>query len=415
MAKSKSIKRALLFSITAMLLCVSMLIGTTFAWFTDSASTGVNKIVAGSLDIDIVDANDENVSFANTALNFKAADSRENILWEPGCTYVLPAFKIANKGNLWLKYNVVLSGVTGTAELLDVIDFYVFNTTDMAAIEADIQNGTAVSLEEYFALKDDDLTAGGIPLEPEKSSDTIVIAGHMRDNAGNEYMGKELDGIEITVLAAQYTKERDSFNEKYDENAEYAWSVSDKDLLWKLYNSGKNVTLSTDIDTWLYASLTGGTEFKMNLNGKTIYFSEPYGDRPVIQLDGGTLTINGEGSVIGCYENSAPRTVIRSNSYGIFNIENGYYTNALPGAELSDTYDCSLIDVSHYGEIYISGGTFKCVTPEKTLVRNTDTSKIVVTGGSFFEFDPSAFVADGYKVVSETQANGETWYKVVAE
>ena len=51
MTTSKSTKRALVSSALAILMCVAMLIGTTFAWFTDTASTAVNKIQAGTLDI----------------------------------------------------------------------------------------------------------------------------------------------------------------------------------------------------------------------------------------------------------------------------------------------------------------------------------------------------------------------------
>ena len=51
MTNRKSTKRALLGSVMAMVLCLAMLIGATFAWFTDTASTGVNKIQAGNLDV----------------------------------------------------------------------------------------------------------------------------------------------------------------------------------------------------------------------------------------------------------------------------------------------------------------------------------------------------------------------------
>ena len=53
MTNRKSTKRALLGSVMAMVLCLAMLVGATFAWFTDTASTGVNKIQAGNLDIEI--------------------------------------------------------------------------------------------------------------------------------------------------------------------------------------------------------------------------------------------------------------------------------------------------------------------------------------------------------------------------
>ena len=58
MTSSKSTKRALIFSTLAILMCVAMLIGTTFAWFTDTASTGVNKIQAGNLDVKLMYSTD---------------------------------------------------------------------------------------------------------------------------------------------------------------------------------------------------------------------------------------------------------------------------------------------------------------------------------------------------------------------
>ncbi len=51
MTNRKSTKRALLGSVMAMVLCLAMLVGATFAWFTDTASTGVNKIQSGKLDV----------------------------------------------------------------------------------------------------------------------------------------------------------------------------------------------------------------------------------------------------------------------------------------------------------------------------------------------------------------------------
>ena len=53
MNNKRATKRALLTSVMALVMCVVMLVGTTFAWFTDTASTGVNKIQAGNLDIEL--------------------------------------------------------------------------------------------------------------------------------------------------------------------------------------------------------------------------------------------------------------------------------------------------------------------------------------------------------------------------
>ena len=51
--KNFSSKKALLLSVLSMVICVSMLIGSTFAWFTDSATASVNKIQSGNLEIEL--------------------------------------------------------------------------------------------------------------------------------------------------------------------------------------------------------------------------------------------------------------------------------------------------------------------------------------------------------------------------
>ena len=126
MTSSKSTKRALISSALAILMCVAMLIGTTFAWFTDTASTGVNKIQAGNLDVALEMKDGDNwVSAEGKTLTFKTKDNRaaDQILWEPGCTYELPQLRVVNKGNLALKYKIQITGIQGDAKLNEVIDW----------------------------------------------------------------------------------------------------------------------------------------------------------------------------------------------------------------------------------------------------------------------------------------------------
>ena len=121
MTKSKLTKKALLCSILTILLSTTMLIGTTFAWFTDTASTSVNKIQAGNLNVDIVD--EDGNSLNEKTLNFRNVNGETNILWEPGVTFDLDSFKIVNKGNLAFKYKVTIGGINGDEKLNEVIDF----------------------------------------------------------------------------------------------------------------------------------------------------------------------------------------------------------------------------------------------------------------------------------------------------
>lgn len=221
----KRTKSALLASAVSMLLCVAMLVGTTFAWFTDSASTGVNKIQAGNLDIQLLGEND--VDLEGKALKWAAHDGRDEILWEPGATYKTQPFYIKNNGSLNLKFKFVVSGIQGDAKLLEVIDFtamtnanqFKFNTEGVS-----ISTSGAFDLLEGYEL---DTLFYGVKhfdeyvLEPGQVAGPIVLEGHMQETAGNEYQGLSIDNISITVYAAQATGEEDSFNGVYDENALY--------------------------------------------------------------------------------------------------------------------------------------------------------------------------------------------------
>ena len=124
MDKSKTTKRAWLTSALSVLACVAMLIGTTFAWFTGTAKTNVNKIQSGTLDValEMLTKNEAGedvwVNAENQTLDFKKAEggAGEKILWEPGCTYELPKLRVVNNGNLALKYKVQITGINGDAE-----------------------------------------------------------------------------------------------------------------------------------------------------------------------------------------------------------------------------------------------------------------------------------------------------------
>ena len=192
MAMKNSNKRQLITSIMSLGLSVTMLMGTTLAWFTDNASTSVNTIQAGTLDIELLDSDDKDIT--KRSLNWKTADNREqsNIYWEPGATYDLETVTVKNNGNLALKYKVIITGINGDAELNDAIDWTI--------------NGADVD-KEYS------LAAG--------SESEITISGTMKAEATNEYQGKSIDGISISVVATQDTVEKDIKDNTYDKYATY--------------------------------------------------------------------------------------------------------------------------------------------------------------------------------------------------
>ena len=200
MNNTKTTKRALLSSVMAMLLCITMLIGTTFAWFTDTASTAVNKIQSGKLDV-ALEMSTDGINWESAegkTLTFKTKDNRaaDQILWEPGCTYELPQLRVVNNGNLALKYKIQITGIQGDAKLNEVIDWTI--------------NNAPINLTEEH------LSAG-------QTGAAFTIKGHMQETAGNEYQGLTIDGIGITVYANQDTVENDSFGNMYDENAPFIY------------------------------------------------------------------------------------------------------------------------------------------------------------------------------------------------
>ena len=200
MNNRKATKRALLTSVMALVMCVVMLVGTTFAWFTDTATANVNTIKAGKLDVQLMMKGNDGkwIDAEKQTLNFlvdgKIPAEGIQILWEPGAEYKLPELKVVNNGSLKLKYTIAITGINGDAKLNEAIDWTI--------------NDAAFNLTEQTL----DATAESAP---------FTIKGHMKENAGNEYQGLSIDGIGITVYATQAVGEYDSNSNTYDENAEY--------------------------------------------------------------------------------------------------------------------------------------------------------------------------------------------------
>lgn len=197
MTKTKSTKRALLLSALSLLMCVSMLVGSTFAWFTDSVTSGSNIIKSGKLEVSLLDAAGN--SLEGQMIKWATDDDRaqDQILWEPGCTYNTEPFTVKNTGNLALKFRLFVNGITGDEKLLEVIDFKCMAGT------VDLVDGSDFNL-----------------LPGEEISD-IMLTGHMAEEAGNEYQNLTVENISISVIATQVVKESDSFGPEYDANAKY--------------------------------------------------------------------------------------------------------------------------------------------------------------------------------------------------
>ena len=383
--KLKSKKSALLMSFTSLLICFAMLVGSTFAWFTDTATTGVNKIVSGNLKVDIVGADsDSHIS----TLNFtKAAGAQgEAFLWEPGCRYLTEGFRIANKGNLALKWkaqvnkdNITNGKVEGSTiakdgmSLLDVIDFYVVKSKD--------ENAEAVKVEEFI---------GNLGANEENAySDVYYIKGVMQTTAGNDYQDLTLDGITITVYATQDTVENDSFNDQYDKDAKYAVEVKTADELYKALEKDDDVILTADItlpDNWTPAG--NGTRNGASFTG-----------------DSYAGTFNGNGKTISNVKNSlfgvVTGTVKNVKLEAAINNTESDSVGAVAGILAGGTVSDVTVNGSVQGEEAV-GGIVGRVLAEGTVSNCTNNATVESTSGSDAA---GGIVGKAYYTVADKEMN----------
>ena len=241
----KATKRALLTSVMALVMCVVMLVGTTFAWFTDTASTGVNKIQAGNLDVELLmykKITDESYDYVNiskekepifgSGTSAVAQNNNLDTLWEPGKTQVA-YLAIKNEGNLALKYKVALN-VTNPVDGKDLYKVMQY------AIVPDAKNDNG-KVTGWTASDGKTVDVGQQPVSGEVSlavgaTHYFALLVHMDELAGNNYQNGKVD-FDLTVYATQDTLEFDSFGKDYDENATYPVVVSQNEL---------NTTLTLD-------------------------------------------------------------------------------------------------------------------------------------------------------------------------
>ncbi len=218
----KHTKKALFASALSLLLCISMLVGTTFAWFTDSVTTGVNVIKSGTLDIELEYSKDMTTwAPAAGVANIINPDAR----WEPGYTEVV-YLRITNKGDLALKYQFMMNivdTVIGKSVLGNDINLADYLKYDIVDATAAFENRAAAldAVEQENNLVGE--TVSG-EMTTKDETKTLALIVYMPETVGNEanYRGvaPSID-LTFTLLATQHTYESDSFGNQYDKDATY--------------------------------------------------------------------------------------------------------------------------------------------------------------------------------------------------
>ena len=366
MTSSKSTKRALISSALAILMCVTMLIGTTFAWFTDTASTAVNKIQSGNLDI-AVEYRTSSEGDWKTLDNATDLFGAEGTLFEPGHTRVVE-LKIKNAGNLALKYKIGMNVVSETAGINKDGNSYKLSnylkvattailacntgnpTTDATAAWFD----TAV-FKKNFSLWKNDQNFGNFELE-KTDNGTVnqllpggeVILGmkvYMPETVGNEANAISSDkaasiNFGLNVVATQHTVESDSFGNTYDENADYTIQVNKdniQDYLDGKYGSIDGMTLVLAAGDYGTLELGRATKYPGSHTETYLLKSGDVLDAKTIDEIKGTIAANpGGGYGTPCYIRSMSNVTFKAAVGAQVSVAGVY---AFSGHRYQDGYD----------------------------------------------------------------------------
>ena len=360
MTKTNS-KKALLSSAFALVLSVAMLIGTTFAWFTDTASTGINKIQAGNLDVKLM--------YSTDMVTWKEATSttqlfNDDALWEPGHTELV-YLKVVNAGNLALKYEMTTNsydkerGKNANGDLFYIDKYLKIGIAETQNVfESRSAAIDAIAANEKSMEKEIQITNGWTVLNPNAESAPFAVVIYMPTTVGNEannvqsWRHPSLKGFGLVVNATQATVESDSFGKDYDEKA------------------------PTTITTKSASSGTHVINENVQANGS-------FG---AVQAEGtAQFTINAD--VYAIYANNAA-IAVEAGGTSTVTINSGDFRQVgVPAGE-----PCDLIYATDSATIVINGGTFKATVPANTLNvldANRGKAKIVVNGGRFYKYNPS--------------------------
>ena len=433
----KRLKKSILACGAALALSATALIGTTFAWFTDSVTNSGNKIQAGTLKINafafdtgtggitVNDVGGKNYTFEAEGedLRASAAPIVNETNFAPGDVNA-KLLEVTNAGSIdaMVKLNFTVEGTLTDALWFDFVQID----------ESNAVTGTfgEKPMSELVSLSETQLP---LPAAQEGTSRvSFVLVYGMNEEAGNEYQGGTFTA-DVAILARQNVN-----------GAQYPTVVSDEEGLTDALAAGGNVLLSQDIVTSpalesivadsLNPNIYITKDTELNMNGKELSFSEELqgadlGKAAVafFAVTDGTLTIDGDG-VFNAEAGFNTGYCINVNGGNVV-INGGTFYGAMSAVQVQK------------GTAYINGGFFDLAptikaynTPENAYERylincvdasyKNGTAVIEIRGGTFVNYDPSNnaaegegtnFVADGYTVISQEQTNGDIWYTVVPE
>ncbi len=331
MHKSQT-KRALLTSVLALVLCVAMFASSTYAWFTDTASTGINKITSGNLDVELKYSKD----LENWANAEKATDIFSASKWEPGYTEVV-YFKVTNAGSLAFKYYVTTKIEAETAglnqkgesfKLSDYLQFGIVETTKAFA-DRDAARAAITAPSKFGAIQ---TAEASLTAEENANSATFAMVVWMPEETGDvaNHNGINIPEINfgVSVVATQKDSEKDSYDNTYDQLAKWPIIFTGEEGLEAALTQSEEAKIVLNGDAELSKVVNIAGKKAIDLNGYTLTVAEQKG----ITVDDNTTLIIDNGTVAYTGDDSAP-IYVQSNS--VVNIEDGVVFDITSEAELN--------------------------------------------------------------------------------
>ncbi len=436
MKKSYTTKRALLASVLSMLLCVAMLVGSTFAWFTDSVTSGKNKIVAGNLDVELEYATEFDADGNPTAWESVAGKTdlfSVDPVWEPGHTEVV-MLKVRNAGSLALKYRLAVEKISESSaynvegKSFYLSDYLVFNRTDDAQRKnreaywnADLEDlvlndGKGFGSNDSFSGLSIADTDGTTKLEAgEEKIFSAVI--YMPTSVGNEANWREKSSktapyieLGLTLYATQVSHEEDSFGPDYDENSKYDWDGKSETAFEDLDIDETAMTVSVKNAEDLFGALKNVSKlsgYTVKLDNSVDLNDQKWTSRSIsnITLDGQGNTISGLNGTGGLFS-YASGTIKNLTLTGVVNGSSniGALVNRTSGDLIVD--NCVIdVDVTGSGSSNV-GGIMGTNAYSKSITIRNSIYKGNVTGT--YAGGMIGFINTQYPITLENNTNEGT-------
>ena len=215
----RTTKVAIILSVLSLLVCITLLLGTTFAWFTDTAKSTANRIEAGSLEVKLLMDKAENGNYTDISNGNGDifSETGNGIDWEPGKTEIV-YLAVENAGSLDLKYNIVLNVTdSGIASALEYAIIDGAKVADLASV-SDWESLTQLTNVELGDLDEGAVVTSSNNELLDTNTRYFALAIHMKEDSGNVYQNKSVE-IDVTISATQLANESDSFGSDYDSAA----------------------------------------------------------------------------------------------------------------------------------------------------------------------------------------------------